>query len=426
MNTRREFLGMGSAVTLIASGAMLRSIEAWSATAGWSDAEDAARDEAYWRTVARAYLNDGRYLVLNGGGNNPLPRDVVEALARYDAFAAMQPRPNNGQLATRIDLHRNRLARHLGCDEDEVAITRNTTEGLNVVVNGFKLATGDEVVYTSFDAHYAARPLQLRAARQGIVLREAEIPIPATDDEIVRRVTGAISPRTRLIVASHVADGWGYILPIRRIADEAHRHDVAVLADGALSFGHLVCNMRELGCDFYVSSLHKWLTAPLGTGVLYVRRERIADLWPLYGVDEPLSTDIRKFEEVGTRSGATIAAIGQALDFYEAVGPERKEARLRFLGNYLLEQLADMPKVRCFADGDATRRGSLMRILVDGLKGPEVEKTLRERYAIWTFGNFGPPWDGIYVSPNLFNLTADLDRFVEAMRQIALGADHLS
>ena len=410
---------MGSAVSLAASAALLRSIEAWSASAGWSDADEAARDEAYWRSVARAYMSDGRYLVLNGGGNNPLPRDVVDALARYDGFAAMQPRPNNGQLATRIDLHRKRLARHLGCDEEEIAITRNTTEGLNIVTNGVTLAAGDEVGYTSFDAHYAAQPLRLRAARQGIVLREAEIPIPATDDEVVRRVTSAFTPRTRLVIASHVADGWGYILPIRRIADQAHRRDIAVLADGALSFGHLVCNVRELGCDYYVSSLHKWLCAPLGTGVMYVRRELIAGLWPLYGADEPRSADIRKFEEIGTRSGATIAAIGKALDFYEAVGPERKEARLRYLGNYLLERLAKMPGVRCFSDGDPARRGSLLRILLDGRKGPDVEKILREEYAIWTFGNFGPPWDGIYVSPNVFNLTADLDRFVQAMREIA-------
>jgi selenocysteine lyase/cysteine desulfurase len=414
---------MGAA-WLTASAAMIRSIEAWSASGGWKDAEEAARDEGFWSNVGRAYLGDGRYLVLNGGGNNPLPRDVIDALAGYDRFAAMQPRPNNGQLASRIDLHRERLARHLGCDGEEVAVTRNTTEGINIIVNGTTMAAGDEVVYTSFDSHYAGQPLRLRAARQGIVLREAEIPIPATDDEIVRRVTAAFSPRTRLVVASHVADGWGYVLPIRRISDEAHRRGISVLADGALSFGHLVCDVRELGCDYFVSSLHKWLAAPLGTGVLYVRRDRIAGTWPLYGAHEPESADIRKFEEIGTRSGATIAAIGQALDFYEAVGPERKEARLRYLGNYLLERLEGIPRLRCYTDPDATRRGSLMRILVDGLKGPEIEKTLRERFGIWTFGNFGPPWDGIYVSPNLFNMPKDLDRFVAAMREIALPTEN--
>lgn len=233
-----------------------------------------------------------------------------------------------------------------------------------------------------------------------------------------------LSPRTRLVVASHVADGWSYVLPIRRISDEAHRRGITVLADGALSFGHLVCDVRELGCDYFVSSLHKWLAAPLGTGVLYVRRDRIAGIWPLYGTHEPESADIRKFEEIGTRSGATNAAIGQALDFYEAVGPERKEARLRYLGNYLLERLEGITRLRCYADPDATRRGSLMRILVDGLKGPEIEETLRERFGIWTVGNFGPPWDGIYVSPNLFNMPKDLDRFVAAMREIALPTEN--
>lgn len=425
MATRRDVLKLGlrsaasAAVWLTASASLLRSIEAEAASGGWQDDDEAARDEAFWITVARAFATDGRYVVLNGGGNNPLPRDVVESLTRYEALAAAQPRPNNGQLLARSEQHRARLARHLGCAPDEVAITRNTTEGLNIVANGIELKAGDEVVYTSFDAHYGAKPLKLQAARRGITLREVALPIPPADDDVVTRIGAACTARTRLILASHIADGWGFVLPIARISAEAHRRGIAVLADGALSFGHILVDVRQLGCDYFVSSLHKWLSAPLGTGVLYVARVRIASLWPLYGAEEPRSADIRKFEEIGTRSGAPIAAIGQALDFHESVGPGRKAARLRYLGRYVLDRLADEPRVRCITDADPTRRGSLMRIVVDGLKGEALATALREKHGIWTFGNLGDEWDGIYISPNLFNLPQHLDRFVEAMRAIA-------
>lgn len=152
------------------------------------------------------------------------------------------------------------------------------------------------------------------------------------------------------------------------------------------------------------------------------QNDRIAALWPLYGADEPTSTDIRKFEQIGTRAGAPLAAIGQALDFHEAVGPSRKAARLRYLGSYVIEQLRDAPGIQCFTDGDERRRGSLMRILVKDLSGEVVEKQLRDKYGIWTFGRLGSEWDGIYISPNLFNLPAQLDRFAKAMREIAAGA----
>lgn len=428
MQTRREFLRAGgqslttASVWLAASASLIRSVESAAAASRWSDDEDAARDEAFWSTVARAFSSDGRYIVLNGGGQNPPPKEVVEALTGYEMYAAAQPRPNNGRLTAYVEQHRGRLARHLGCEPDEVAITRNTTEGLNIVANGTELQRGDEVIYTSFDEHYGARPLMLRAARHGVVLRKVELPIPPADGVVVERIAAAMTPRTRMIVASHIADGWGFVLPIAKISALARAKGISVLADGALAFGHIVVNVRELGCDYYVSSLHKWLSAPLGTGVMYVRRDRIAALWPLYGAYQPQSPDIRKFEEIGTRAGAPVAAIGQALDFHEAIGPGRKAARLRYLGSYVISRLRDAPGIQCITDGDERRRGSLMRILVKGLSGEAVETQLREKHGIWTFGRLGEAWDGIYVSPNLFNLPAQLDRFVAAMREIAAGA----
>jgi isopenicillin-N epimerase len=356
-----------------------------------------------------------------GGGNNPPPEEVISALTTYERFAAMQARPNNSQLLARIDSHRQRIARFLGCDADELAVTRNSTEGLNIVIHGLDLKAGDEVVYTNFDAYYGARPLRVREARHGLVLREVTLPIPPNHDDVVAKVRAAFNSRTRLLVASHMADGWGFVLPIERLAKVAREHGAQFLVDGALTFAHLTFDVRSFGCDYYVSSLHKWLSAPLGTGILYVRRDRIGSLWPLYGASEPRSDNVRKFEEIGTRSGPTIAAIGQALDFHEAIGPERKTARLRYLARYVLERLTDEPRLRCFTERDESRRGSLMRIVVDGLSGQAVETALRERFGIFTFGGLSDPPSAIYIAPNLFNLPVHLDRFVDAMRVIARG-----
>ncbi len=425
MRTRRAILqqtatvGINTGVALVAAPGLLEAIGARTARAGWQSPDEAARDEAYWSLVAQGFVTDGRHIILNGGGQNPPPSEVLDALVRYDTFAAAQPRPNNIELIGRREHHRRRLARLLGCESEELALTRNTTEGLNIVVNGFEMEPGDEILSTNFEKLYAAVPARLRALRQGIVAREIPIPSPTNDDEIVERIVEAINPRTRLIVASHVADAWGFVLPIARISEEAHARGIAVLADGALSFGHLDFDVRRLGCDFFASSLHKWLSAPLGTGILYVRRDRISSLWPLYGAREPQSADIRKFEEIGTRSGPTIAAIGQAIDFHERIGPANKAARLRYLGQYILDRLRDVPGVECITDADPSRRGSLMRIRVRDHTGRQVEAALRDRYGIWTFGGLENEGGGIYISPNLFNLPNDLDRFVEAMVEIA-------
>jgi len=374
--------------------------------------------------VAQAFDLDGRYLILNGGGQNPPPRAVVDALTRYERQAAVQPRPNNDALVARLDDVRRRLASHLGCDAGEVAITRNTTEGLNTVVWGLDIAPGDEVLVSSFDQHYAGIALRARAARHGLVVREVALPVTRasgpSDDEVVAHFRAALTPRTRLLVASHVADGWGFVLPIRRLADLAHAHGAQLLADGALSFGHTPVDVRALGCDYYVSSLHKWLGAPLGTGLLYVRRDRVPALWPLYGSDVADRGDVRKYEDVGTRAGAPLAAIGQALDFHELVGPARKAARLRFLLDHAVARLAGVPGVRTYTD--AERRGGLARVAVDGVKGPALARALRERHGIWVYAGFDDAWGGTYVSPNLFNTPAHLDAFADAVRAVARAA----
>ena len=212
---------------------------------------------------------------MNGGGNNPLPRTVVNALSRFHRMAASQPRPHNyDQLAYRTD-HRRRLARLFGCDADELALTRNTTEGLNIVGWGLPLQEGDEVVLSQFETRYGGAIFRERAKRHGVVVREIELPIAPTVQQVIEGYESALSSRTRLFVASHVVDSWGFVLPVKELAELAHANDAQILVDGALSFGHMPINVHELKSDYYATSLHKWLNAPLGTGALFVRRDRM-------------------------------------------------------------------------------------------------------------------------------------------------------
>lgn len=376
-----------------------------------------AHDEDVWTQVAQAYDLDGRHVVLNGGGNNPQPRAITEALARYDRLAASQPRPHNVALLARFDDLRARLARHLNCDAEEVAITRNTTEGLNIVAHGLPLQAGDEVLISRFDEHYAGASWLPRVTRENIRIVRVDLPLAPSVEEVIARFSAAITPRTRLLVASHLVDGWGFVLPIRELSELAHRHGAQLLADGALSFGQMPVDVRALGCDYYATSLHKWLSAPLGTGALYVRRDRIASLWPLYG-NRVARDDIRKFEAIGTRSGPTVAAIGEALDFHERIGPERKLARVRHLLGVLLDALAGAPKVRVYTEPDPARRAGLARVCIDGASGRDLMLAVRE-HGFYTFGGFDDAPDGVYVSPNLFNTPAQLQRFAEVVRQLS-------
>ncbi len=415
MLTRRESLLGTAAVAFAANAVSIASAAAQSARG--RSADDVARDELFWMSVARAYRLDGRWIILNGGGNNPHPTSVVEALSRFNAMSSSAPRPHNYTLWARINNHRERLAKLMGCEPEEVAITRNTTEGLNIVGWGLSLNEGDEVLMSDVDDRYAGKIFEQRANRHGIVVRRIELPVAPTARQTVRLFEEAMSPRTKLVVASHLADGWGYVLPIRELSDLAHDRGAQLLADGALSFGQFPVSMRELGCDYFAPSLHKWPNAPLGTGALYVRRDRLEALWPLYGVRRD-ADDIRKFEDIGTRCGPTLAAIGQALDFYEQLGPERKAARVRYLLSLVMDSLDRVHGVRVITEPDARKRSGLARIVIEGVTGVDLTRMLREEFDIYTYGNMPGPNDGVYISPNVFNSSDHMAAFSNAIKEI--------
>ncbi|MEM8497163.1 MAG: aminotransferase class V-fold PLP-dependent enzyme [Pseudomonadota bacterium] len=418
MRTRRSLLATaGYASVALASNAVSIAAAAASQSNARSD-KALAKDEQYWSLIAQAFQLDGRWIILNGGGNNPHPTSVVNALSRFESLSSSAPRPHNYVLQARINDHRRRLAKLMGCTPAEIAITRNTTEGLNIVGWGLALDQGDEIIVSDVDDFYAGKVFEQRARRHGVIVRRIELPLSPTVAQTVRLFEEAITPRTKLIVASHIADGWGYVLPIRELSELAHDNGAQLLADGALSFGQIPVNVTELGCDYYATSLHKWLNAPLGTGALVVREHRLESLWPLYSTRRD-ANDIRKFEDIGTRSGASIAAIGQAIDFYEHIGVERKAARLRYLLSIIQKQLDGVAGVRFISEPDPRRRAGLARIAVAGVSGTDLTTTLREEFGIYTWGNWPGANDGVYVSPNVFNSESDVTAFAQAVIQIA-------
>lgn len=407
---RRDVIGGA----LAAAGAALTGAAREAAAAPGDDSQN----ERFWFDVAMQYDLDGRYTVLNGGGNNPLPRPVVEALTRYQRRAASQPRPFNYQFIAYREQHRESLASLFDCKANELALTRNTTEGLNIVARGLALARGDQVLVSNYDERYALAVFAPLAERYGIDVEVVNLPVSPSANDVVEAFASKMTRRTKLLAVSHVVDSWGFVLPIPELSQLAHSRDARLLVDGALSFGHIPVSMRDMGCDYYATSLHKWLNAPLGTGALFVREDRVADLWPLYGVSYDAG-DIRKFESIGTRDGAAIAAIGQAIDFYDLLGPQRKAARLKYLLDLAVRQLEVVDGITVFSEPDRQKRVGLARIVVAGWTGRALTDALRDDFGFWIYGNFPGEHDGVYLSPNVFNSPSDIHRFVQAMRTLA-------
>ncbi|MFG0275867.1 MAG: aminotransferase class V-fold PLP-dependent enzyme [Phycisphaerales bacterium] len=387
------------------------------------DPKQAATDEAYWGHIARAFTVDRSLVNLNNGGVSPSPAFVQEAMKRHLDFSNLAPTRNMWNvLEPQREGVRQRLARQWGVDAEEVALTRNASESLQICQFGFDLERGDEIVTTSQDYPRMLTTFRQRERREGVKLIEVEIPVPAEDDdEVVRRFEAAITPRTRLMLVSHVINISGQILPVKRIVDMARRHGVPVIVDGAHGFAHFQFTLDELGCDYYATSLHKWLFAPHGTGLLYVRRDRIGDLWPLMAADPHMDDNIRKFEEIGTHPAAGYLAIGEALTFNQSIGFARKEARLRWLRNYWAKRLLEHDRIRLHTSLDPRYSCGLATVEIEGIAPNDLNAWLWRTHRIITTPINHAQFRGIRVTPSVYTLPEELDRFCEAMEH---AADH--
>ncbi|MHC5002184.1 MAG: aminotransferase class V-fold PLP-dependent enzyme [Planctomycetota bacterium] len=382
-------------------------------------AEDLARDEAFWFQVGQAFTVDRSIVNLNNGGVSPAPAVVQEAMKRRLDFSNSAPPPWAlwEILQPQKEAVRERLARAFGADPEEIAITRNASEGLQICQLGMALRRGDEVLTTDQDYPRMVSTFRQRVRREGIVLRQCTLPVPAEDpDEVVARFREQITDRTRLILMCHVINLTGQILPVAKVVAMARERGIPVIVDGAHAVAHFPFRIDELGCDYYATSLHKWLFAPHGTGMLYVRRERIAGLWPLMAAPPALDDDIRKFEEIGTHPLANPLSIAEALTFHEGLGPEHKAARLVHLRDRWARRLLEgHDRVRLHTSLRPGFAGGIANVQVEGLDTAELQTWLWERHRVLTVAIRHEQFEGLRVSPSVYTRPEELDRFCDAI-----------
>jgi selenocysteine lyase/cysteine desulfurase len=379
-----------------------------------------AEDEAFWAAVRAKFRLTPEYINLENGYYCFQPEEVLEGFVghvrhiNYMGSRYMRTVKDTDKLRVRT-----KLAALAGCSPAELIITRNTTESLDTVIAGFDWKPGDEAVMANQDYGAMLDQFRLMARRYGMVNRFVDVPLhPASDDEVVQVYASAITPKTRLLMVCHMINITGHVLPVRKICDMAHARGVQVMVDGAHAFAHLDFKIPDLGCDYYGASLHKWLSVPLGAGILYVKKERIAGLWPVYGDPAP-DDDIRKLNHTGTHPCHTDLGIENAIAFHEAIGSARKEARLRYLQRYWSDQVRGQPRIVLNTPANPARSCGIANVGIAGMKPADLMKTLFERHKIFTVAIDGAGVHGVRVTPQVYTTTAELDAFVKALRTIA-------
>ncbi len=347
-------LGVATAATLF-DPATIKRVEAQSRRIGSLGPEEVARDESFWIDIQQAFSVTRSLINLNNGGVCPSPRIVTEAFVRYTWEQEEAPVYTMWKiLEPRKEIVRNGLARLFGCDPEEIALVRNTSEAMEILLLGLDLESGDEVLTTTHDYGRMRTTLDQRRRREGIEVKLIPVPTPPDNLEVlVEGFRRAITPKTKLILMCHQVNITGQIFPVKPICDLAREHGIEVVVDGAHSFAQFDFKHSDIGCDYFGTSLHKWLFAPKGTGMLYVRRDKIKKVWPLMPAPERMDEDIRKFEEIGTHSAANFVAIGEALTFHNTIGAKRKEERLRYLRNIWAERLMKLSNIRLHTSLDA-------------------------------------------------------------------------
>src|SRR3712207_2088187 len=332
-------------------------------------------------------------------------------------------------LEPRVESVRRELAREFGCDPEEMAITRNASEANETMIFGLDLRRGDEVIVTTQNYPRMLTAWEQRARRDGVVVKRITFPRPPkSPQEIVDRFAAAVTPRTRVIEVTHITNLSGHIMPVRELVDLSRARGIEVFVDGAHAFAHFPFTRDQLGCDYYGTSLHKWLLAPIGTGFLYVRREKIKSLWPLMAGSPEQMGDIRKYEEIGTHPAANHNAIAVALAFHRGIGAQRKAARLRFLRDRWAKRLlAESPRVRMLAPIGPDVDGAIGTVSVEGLDMGKVGTWLLEKHRIVTTPIVHEEFNGLRVTPNVYTSLAEIDTFGARMvAAIRMGVTSLS
>jgi selenocysteine lyase/cysteine desulfurase len=431
MWSRRTFLRAGGTLTastwtLTGRAATLADVEAAGAAVAGRPPEEVAQDELYWREIQEAFTLDRTISNLNNGNSCPSPRVVHEAFKRYADIMNQAPVYYRGLIERNMETVRRKLAAEFGCDAEEIAITRNASESLQIAQDGLDLKPGDEVLTTHQDYPRMLTTWDQRQRRDRIKVTRVQFAVPAKQDDLYAMLEAAITPQTRVLHICHVTNITGQLFPVQRLCRMARQRGITTIVDAAHSLAHFPFKLRDLECDFAGTSLHKWLLAPHGTGLLYVRRDRIKDAWPLQAAAAAQNDNIRKFEQIGTASVAPKAAIAEALAFHQAIGIENKAARLRYLTMRWANQLKDVPRIRIHSSLAPGESWGIGYVGIDGIEARTLNDFLWNKYRIIGQAMTGGPYPaqqfdyrGTRITPNVYTTLEEIDTFVAAMKDAA-------
>lgn len=395
----------------------------WIAGFAHRPAGELARDETFWAGIRGGYLLKPDYINLENGYYNFVPQEILEGFIEHVRAVNYQ-----GSYYMRTVQWDNkkamaaRLADLAGCSTKELIITRNATESLDIIIGGYHWNAGDEAVMAEQDYGSMLQMFKQVAQRYGVVNKVVSVPnLPASDEEIVELYAGAITPRTRLLMVSHMINITGQILPVRKICDMAHSKGVQVMVDGAHAFAHFQYKIPDLGCDYYGTSLHKWLSVPLGSGMLYVKEGNAPGIWPLLAEPDTKAAGITLLNHTGTLPVHTDLSIANAVDYYNKLGPDRKEARLRYLQEYWTSKARTLPNVVVNTPADPQRACGIANVGIKGMKPSVLADTLMKKYKIFTVAIDYANVQGCRISPNVYTTPAELDTLVGALRELGAG-----
>ncbi len=429
MANRRKFMqqlaGITGALSLtsLANHAVAEDVYDSIASLNQMDLDSAVADDELWLRIRQAYTTSRNVINLNNGGVSPQPKVVQEAVEHYNRISNEAPSYYMWRILDKQkpSVRRN-LAEVAGCSPEEIAINRNTTEGIINVIMGMDLKKGDEVVLTKMDYSRVKVAWKQQEQRLGLKLKWIDLPQPMEDeDEMVKLFTDQFTSKTRVVNITHVINWTGQILPVKKICAAAKARGITTIVDGAHSFAHLDFKISDLDCDFFATSLHKWLCAPFGSGMLYVRKEKISSIWPLLPSDNPLSDNIKKFEQLGTHSSAIELAIGHAIDFHQMIGIARKEKRLRHLKDYWANQVKDIEGVQLNTSLNPQFSGALAHVNVGSYNASDLDLALFNTFKIHTSPIKMEGLNGVRITPHVYTTKKELDLLVEGIKKFAKG-----
>ena len=422
--SRRKFLngmlaGAAASTLMAVKQAFSQTLEG--IAKGIEGAREAGHEDGgYWAKVRKQFMLGDGFTYLNTGTLGPTPRPVFEAMTEYWRLMAVNPNENSNILQNRVEQIRVKVANFIGASPDEIAITRNTTEGNTILCHGLDLNAGDEILMTAFEHSSNKETWRRQAKRFGLVVKEVRFPMPPTNDQILTAFEAAITPRTRVMHFSNPLGGYGTFLPVKQLTELAHSKKILCFIDGAHCIGMVQFNVKEWGVDGFACNAHKWLCGPAGAGILYIKEDIQERVWPDISIlpwDRP-PKGARKYSlSVGRRPWPCVAALEDTLDFQLAIGRARIEQRGRALGSYLRSKAADIPKVKVYTPNDPAMSCASSNVGIEGVSGRRIGEYLRQKYDTYIPGG----GTGVRISTHYFNTFEQVDRVLKALRELASG-----